>query len=223
MTGVIPLPIPNPLDLIPGQGGEWKDAALSWYDPALGGTNSGSGEADPDSPTASGEPYDPNKDTCAAPPEFDFGTVVEFRLRGKTVRCKVNDRGGAIKGNRFDLSRGAAEKLGIIRSGRANAEYRVSSGGVGGMNPLGAVTGAVDAVTAPMQAWASFASLLMDRNTWFRAGKVVFGGLVLGIGAIGLLVVAFNAFQEEAPKAARKAEKVGGVAKVAKVVVTKKP
>ena len=60
------------------QGGNWQPCLLTWYDPALGGTNSASGKPDPHSATASGEPYDPNKDTCAAPESYPFGTMLTF-------------------------------------------------------------------------------------------------------------------------------------------------
>ncbi len=37
---------------------------------------------------------------CAAPPEYPFGTVLDVEGYG---RCVVQDRGGAIKGNKLDL------------------------------------------------------------------------------------------------------------------------
>ena len=109
-------------------GGSWQPALLTWYDPALGGTNSGTGAADPNAPTASGEPYDPTADTCAADPKYAFGTMVAFQYNGKTVTCKVNDRGGAITGSHFDLSVHAAAKLGMQNAGTVNAQFMVVTG-----------------------------------------------------------------------------------------------
>jgi hypothetical protein len=104
---------------------KWKSCELTWYDPALGGTNSGDGSADPYSLTASGEPYNPKALTCAAPHHYAFGTLIEFSYGGHTVVCKVNDRGGAISGEHFDLSRAAAAALGILGAGKVKAKYRV--------------------------------------------------------------------------------------------------
>jgi rare lipoprotein A len=104
---------------------KWKSCELTWYDPALGGTNSGTGAVDARAPTASGELYDPNALTCAAPHHYAFGTLIQFSYGGHTVVCKVNDRGGAISGEHFDLSRAAAASLGILGAGKVKAHYRV--------------------------------------------------------------------------------------------------
>lgn len=109
--------------------GSWSAAVLTWYDPALGGINSGNGLANASAATASGEPYDPNAFTCAAPPAFPFGTKIMFAYNGVQIECRVNDRGGAIQGNHFDLSRAAASQLGIMGAGRVAASYRVTGSG----------------------------------------------------------------------------------------------
>jgi hypothetical protein len=110
-------------------GGGWKECVLTWYDPALGGINSGDGSKDPHHKTASGEPYDPSAHTCAAPPSYAFGTMIEFAFGGKKITCRVNDRGGAIQGNHFDLSRSAGTYLGI---GNSRGKFRVAGSGGGG-------------------------------------------------------------------------------------------
>jgi 3D (Asp-Asp-Asp) domain-containing protein len=112
----------------PGGGG-WKDCTLTWYDPALGGMNSGDGSKDPHHKTSSGEPYDPSAYTCAAPSSYAFGTMIEFSFGGKQITCRVNDRGGAIQGNHFDLSRAAGKALGI---GNSKGKFRVSGGSAAG-------------------------------------------------------------------------------------------
>lgn len=65
-------------------------------------------------PTASGEAYDPRKFTCAHP-KLPFQTMLEVvRVKtGRRVRCRVNDRGPFAKGRIIDLSRAAAEALGM--------------------------------------------------------------------------------------------------------------
>lgn len=113
--------------VLQGNKSAWQPCILTWYDPALGGTNSASGARDPHSRTASGEPYDANALTCAAPPSYAFGTTLTFRFGAKQVTVRVNDRGGAIQGNHFDLSRGAADQLGVLSAGRATATFMVGT------------------------------------------------------------------------------------------------
>jgi hypothetical protein len=96
---------------------------LTWYDPALGGINTGGGKKDPFHPTASGEAYNPRAYTCAAPQSYAFGTIIVFAYGGRAVACKVNDRGGAITGHHFDLSRAAAASLGIMGAGKGNGLF----------------------------------------------------------------------------------------------------
>lgn len=68
--------------------------------------------------TASGERYDKNALT-AAHPTLPFGTEILVRsLRtGKEVVVRIIDRGPHLKGRIIDLSRAAAEALGIHRHG----------------------------------------------------------------------------------------------------------
>ncbi len=58
-------------------------------------------------------------------------------------------------------------------------------------SPLGnaddAVTGAISALTDPMQAIAGFVGTLFQASTWFRVGKVLLGGIVLIVVAYQLL------------------------------------
>lgn len=75
--------------------------------------------------TASGEPYDPAALT-AAHKTLPFGTIVEVtRADGRSVRVRINDRGPFSKGRVIDLSRRAAEELGLIRDGLARVTVRV--------------------------------------------------------------------------------------------------
>ncbi|MBN1761145.1 MAG: septal ring lytic transglycosylase RlpA family protein [Chitinispirillaceae bacterium] len=68
--------------------------------------------------TASGERYDRNEFT-AAHRTLPFGTRVKVtRLsNGKTVSVRINDRGPLKRGRVIDLSRAAAEEIGMIVEG----------------------------------------------------------------------------------------------------------
>jgi hypothetical protein len=140
---------------LPGSGGApagWQPCILTWYNPALGGINSGNGAANPNAATASGQPYSATAYTCAAPPAYAFGTQITFAYRGKQVTCVVNDRGGAITGSHFDLSIAAANAIGLTSSqpaGGGRGHFKVlstsstssgspgGSGGAGGSSPAG--------------------------------------------------------------------------------------
>ncbi|WP_420878038.1 septal ring lytic transglycosylase RlpA family protein [Sorangium cellulosum] len=67
--------------------------------------------------TASGEPYNPRAMT-AAHRTLPFGTLVDVvRRDGRRVRVRINDRGPFKRGRVIDLSRKAAERLGLIKEG----------------------------------------------------------------------------------------------------------
>ena len=69
--------------------------------------------------TASGIIYNKYDLTCAASAKFKFGTLLKVtnEANGKTVIVKVTDRGGAIKGNKLDLSQKAFESIADLRRG----------------------------------------------------------------------------------------------------------
>jgi rare lipoprotein A (peptidoglycan hydrolase) len=62
--------------------------------------------------TASGEVFDQYAFTCAHP-TLPFGTYLRVTFLGRSVIVKVNDRGPFVKGRMLDLSRGAAESIGL--------------------------------------------------------------------------------------------------------------
>jgi rare lipoprotein A len=75
--------------------------------------------------TASGDVYDPSQ-VSAAHRTLPFGTVVDVvRGDGRWVRVRINDRGPFAKGRIIDLSRRAAEQLGIIEAGVADVTLYV--------------------------------------------------------------------------------------------------
>lgn len=77
----------------------------SWYSTENGQTR-----------TATGERYTGNSLT-AAHKTMAFGTKLKVTYKGKSVIVRINDRGPFIKGRSLDLSKAAAAKIGLIRSG----------------------------------------------------------------------------------------------------------
>ncbi|MDQ6436212.1 septal ring lytic transglycosylase RlpA family protein [Mesorhizobium sp. LHD-90] len=71
--------------------------------------------------TASGERMNPSAMT-AAHRSLPFGTKVRVtnKRTGRSVVVRINDRGPFIRGRIIDLSRGAAQKIGMISSGHAS-------------------------------------------------------------------------------------------------------
>ncbi|HYQ81366.1 MAG TPA: septal ring lytic transglycosylase RlpA family protein [Anaeromyxobacteraceae bacterium] len=70
--------------------------------------------------TASGQPYDPTRLTCAHR-SHPFGAWLEVvnLENGRKVRVMVNDRGPWTRGRVVDLSREAARQLGMLKRGTA--------------------------------------------------------------------------------------------------------
>ena len=46
-----------------------------------------------------------------------MGSMVTVSYRGRSIRCRVNDRGPFIKGRVIDVSTSAAHALGMIEAG----------------------------------------------------------------------------------------------------------
>lgn len=76
--------------------------------------------------TASGEKYDPKKFT-AAHRTLPFGTWLKVTnvKNEKSTIVKVNDRGPFVQGRIVDLSRVAAEEIGMIAAGTATVRIEV--------------------------------------------------------------------------------------------------
>lgn len=87
----------------------------SWYGAVLNGHK-----------TASGETFDMNKMT-ACHRTLPFGTMVRVvdTHSGKSVIVRINDRGVLFADRVIDLSRGAAERLGIRSLGTAKVRLEV--------------------------------------------------------------------------------------------------
>ncbi|EUJ25247.1 SPBc2 prophage-derived protein yorM [Listeria floridensis FSL S10-1187] len=59
----------------------------------------------------------------AAPPSVPFNSIVEIKVSGQTVEGIVRDRGGAIKGNKFDLA--YPDKSSAVNFGRQQGSWRL--------------------------------------------------------------------------------------------------
>lgn len=106
----------------PPSPGWTEEGVASWY----GGRDGFEGK-----PTASGEIYDSSLLT-AAHRELPLGTVVDVTNLGneKTVRVRVNDRGPFVFGRVIDLSRAAAERIGLIGPGTGPVRVTVVTPGI---------------------------------------------------------------------------------------------
>jgi rare lipoprotein A len=87
----------------------------SWYGPKFHGRQ-----------TANGEQFDMNQMT-AAHRTLPFGTKVRVtnRSNGRSVVVRINDRGPFVRNRVIDLSRGAAQTVGMIDSGVAPVKLEV--------------------------------------------------------------------------------------------------
>lgn len=95
-----------------------ENGVASWYGPNFDGKL-----------TANGEVYDMNGVT-AAHRTLPFETIllVENLDNGKTVQVRVNDRGPYAKNRIIDLSKGAAERVGMIGPGTARVRLYLLEG-----------------------------------------------------------------------------------------------
>lgn len=98
-----------------GKAGQSFSGVASWYGGKFHGRK-----------TANGERYDMNKLT-AAHKSLPFGTRVKVtnRKNGRSVIVRINDRGPYAGKRVIDLSRKAAEAVGMIRSGIAPVTVEV--------------------------------------------------------------------------------------------------
>jgi len=97
------------------QDGATQTGLASWYGPKFDGRR-----------TANGEVFDMNG-VSAAHKTLPFGTVIRVKNleNGRSLNVRINDRGPFIKGRIIDLSRGAAQQIGMLGSGVAHVEIAV--------------------------------------------------------------------------------------------------
>jgi len=81
------------------------------------------GSATAGQPTASGEPYNPD-DHTAASRTLPIGSTVKVTnpATGRSVKVRINDRGPFVHGRSLDLSKSAAEEIGITDKGVARVK-----------------------------------------------------------------------------------------------------
>jgi rare lipoprotein A len=93
-----------------------ESGTASWY---------GGGDGFAGKPTASGEIFDPSQLT-AAHRTLPLGTWIEVENleNHRKVVVKVNDRGPFIRGRMLDLSKAAAERIGMLGTGTAEIRIR---------------------------------------------------------------------------------------------------
>ncbi len=93
----------------------YETGIASWYGPGFDGNL-----------TANGEIYDMNG-ISAAHKTLPFGTIVKVVEldTGRSLVVRINDRGPFVEGRIIDLSKGAAEELGIIEKGITRVGLRI--------------------------------------------------------------------------------------------------
>lgn len=75
--------------------------------------------------TASGERYDPNALTAASRTlPIGSSVLVTNPSTGHSVKVRINDRSGRARGRSLDLSKRAAEEIGMTRKGVARVEVK---------------------------------------------------------------------------------------------------
>jgi peptidoglycan lytic transglycosylase len=121
LTACASHPPPRPVSSAAPAPGWTEDGIASWY----GGRDGFEGK-----PTASGETYDSSLLT-AAHRELPLGTVVDVTNldNDRIVRVRINDRGPFISGRVIDLSRAAAEKIGLLGPGTGPVRITVVTPG----------------------------------------------------------------------------------------------
>ena len=97
--------------------GDTQSGIASYYHDSLHGNK-----------TASGQVYDRNR-MSAAHKTLPLGSKVRVTdvKSGKSIVVRVNDRGPFVKGRIIDLSRKAAQELGIVRKGISRVKVEVLS------------------------------------------------------------------------------------------------
>jgi rare lipoprotein A len=105
---------------------QFENGHASWYGPRFHGRL-----------TASGERYDMYALT-AAHKTLPFGTVVRVRseVLGREVDVRINDRGPFAPGRVIDVSRAAAEALGLVGVGVAEVSLLLPELAAGEAAPL---------------------------------------------------------------------------------------
>lgn len=103
------------LTLTTAAGAQGLEGQASWYGPGFHGRQ-----------TANGETFNQNALT-AAHPSLPFGTEVRvtYASTGESVVVRINDRGPYAHGRVIDLSREAADEIGLLNAGVGEVRLEV--------------------------------------------------------------------------------------------------
>ena len=103
------------LTLTTAAGAQSLEGQASWYGPGFHGRQ-----------TANGETFNQNALT-AAHPSLPFGTEVRvtYASTGESVVVRINDRGPYAHGRVIDLSREAADEIGLLNAGVGEVRLEV--------------------------------------------------------------------------------------------------
>jgi len=157
--------------VLPSAVGYVAEGVASWYGPDFHGGR-----------TATGETYDMNAMTGAHPtlplPTWVRVTNLE---NGRSVVVRLNDRGPFAKDRIIDLSRAAAERLDMIRTGTARVEVRSLAGG-------GAAAASAAPGPAPAPAYYAQAGAFGS-----RANADALAARLIGAGIAGVSVSEYTA------------------------------
>ena len=106
--GAVDLATVDPIVEAPGE--DLGEGVASWYGARFAGRK-----------TASGERFDPGQMT-AAHRTLPFGSRVRVTHSGKSVVVRINDRGPFHGGRVIDLSKAAADELGLVGAGSGRVQ-----------------------------------------------------------------------------------------------------
>lgn len=116
-------PLPKDIDRFSPPGTR-QDGLASWYGPGFHGRPTACGAIRDDAGNRFTSLYNEWRAT-AAHRTLRCGTLVEVHSAGKSVTVTITDRGPFIPGRIIDLSRGAAQDLGMIEKGTARVSLYV--------------------------------------------------------------------------------------------------
>jgi len=140
------------LTALPAGIAEAEPVVSSWYGPGFEG-----------SPTANGDVYRSTAHT-AAHRNLPFGTELLVRYGGRETIVEVNDRGPYIAGRSLDLSRAAAEDIGLTAAGADSVDVQV----LDGIDQVEAPKDGIDQVEAPNTEYAPRQRYVVTKYTVVR-------------------------------------------------------
>ncbi len=151
-----------------------EEGMASWYGDEFQGRQ-----------TANGEVFDISLPT-AAHPTLPMPSMVEVTNlnTGKTITVRVNDRGPFVEGRILDLSKAAAEQLGIYTKGAVPVRVRYAGGApLSPDAPVPAQTYVADAKPVPSVAVKPVQTAVLSRPARVPSGGLTTGAFAIQAGA----------------------------------------